>query len=160
MTGKEVEEKVFETMKMYEFHEENTLYTDCSCPDEINHDDPEEDISILFQKRWGEVFKLQGLGGLPFTGKTGWAAMASHVPDDGNIVVLIAPHVGIDCHGNVGKVNRKGQESVSSACGAAIGSLAALEADPNAGNFLNGYKDHQMDCIKYLLKDHVEEIQK
>ena len=78
---------------------------------------------------------------MPFQGKTGWSAMSSHVPDDGHIVVLIGPQVGIDKDGNVGKVMRKGQKCVSSACGAAIGALAALENDRSTADFKNGYKD-------------------
>ena len=78
------------------FTAENTLFADCSCPDEVNHDDHLEDITLLFHTRWGEIFPLGGLGGLPFTGKTGWSAYSSHVPKDGHIVILFAPHVGID----------------------------------------------------------------
>ena len=159
MSGPECEQIVYDTLAPMGFTADNTLFTDCSCPDEINHDDPEEDISMLFAERWGEVFPLSGLGGMPFTGKTGWAAMSSHVPVNGNIVVLIGPHVGIDKDGNVGKVTRKGQNGSSSACGAAIGALAALEADRSAGNFKSGFDDHQMDAIKHFLKDHVEELQ-
>jgi len=51
---------------------------------------------------------LSGLAGLPFVGKAGWGAFSHHVPDDGNIVVLFAPHVGIDSFGNVGKIRREG----------------------------------------------------
>ena len=84
------------------FTADNTLYADSSCPDEINHDDPGEDITSLFSNRWGEVFPLAGLAGLPFTGKTGWGAFTSHVPDDGNVVIMFAPHVSVDSKGNVG----------------------------------------------------------
>ena len=87
---------------------ENTLFADCSCPDEINHDDPDEDITSLFTRRWGEIFLLSGLAGLPFTGKTGWGAFSGHCPADGHIVVLFAPHVGIDSNGEVGKITRDG----------------------------------------------------
>ena len=90
------------------FTPENTLFGDSSCPDEINHDDHDEDISLLFHDRWGEIFPLSGLGGVPFTGKTGWHAFSSHCPRDGNIVILFAPHVGVDSTGEVGKVLRKG----------------------------------------------------
>jgi len=45
------------------------------------------------------VFTISGIGGLPFVGKTGWAAFSSHVPEDGNVVVLFAPHVGVDSYG-------------------------------------------------------------
>ena len=54
------------------------------------------------------MFPLGGLAGIPFVGKTGWNAFTSHVPTDGNIVVLFAPHVGIDKNGNVGELNRNG----------------------------------------------------
>ena len=84
------------------FTDENTLFSDSSCPDEINHNDINEVIPSLFQRRWGQVFPLSGLGGLPFTGKTGWGAFSSHCPEDGNIVILFAPHVGIDVDGTVG----------------------------------------------------------
>ena len=116
------------------FTDENTLFADSSCPDEICHDDPDEDISSLFMKRWGEVFPLSGLAGMPFTGKTGWGAFSSHCPEDGNIVILFAPHVGIDDAGNVGKITRDGQAHASGACGAAIGALGALKKDPKCGD--------------------------
>jgi hypothetical protein len=84
------------------------LYTDSSCPDEINHNNPLEDITSIFQSRWGEIFPLGGLAGLPFTGKTGWTAFASHCPKDGHIILLFAPHVGVDSSGIVGSVRREG----------------------------------------------------
>ena len=159
MTGKECEDKVFAKLKTMGFTTYNTIFTDCSCPDEINHDDPSQGVCMRFQKRYGNVFPLSGLGGLPFTGKTGWAAMASHVPDDGHIVVLIGPHVGIDCDGNIGKVNRKGQHQCSSACGAAIGALAALEGGKK-DHFVNGMKDFQMDAVINLLEPYTKDLQK
>jgi hypothetical protein len=101
------------------------LFADSTCPDEINHADPESDVTALFQKRWGKHFPLGGLAGLPFTGKTGWHAFSSHVPVNGHIVVLFAPHVGIDYTGKVGSIYRSGQDCGSSACGAAIGAYLA-----------------------------------
>ena len=59
-------------------------------------------------KRWGEIFPLAGLAGFPFTGRTGWGAFSAHVPKDGNILVLYAPHVGVDKDGKVGSINRDG----------------------------------------------------
>ena len=106
MKGHEVDEAVFKKLSQEGFDADNTLYADCSCPDEINHDDPEEDITSLMTKRWGEIFPLSGLGGLPFTGKTGWAAFSGHCVDDGNIILLFAPHVGVDRNGDVGKIYR------------------------------------------------------
>ena len=142
MKGKTAEEAIFKVLNQLNFTEKNTLFADSSCPDEINHDDPDEDITSQFSKRWGEVFPLAGLAGLPFSGKTGWGAFSSHCPNpDGNIVVLFAPHVGIDNKGNVGKIHREGLSTNSSACGAAIGALEALKKDISAGDMLHGYKD-------------------
>ena len=78
--GNVVESKTYEKLAKLGFNADNTLFTDCSCPDEVNHDDPTDDISTLFINRWGEVFPLGGLAGLPFTGKTGWGAFSSHCP--------------------------------------------------------------------------------
>ena len=106
MRGKEAEALVAQLLLSRGFTDDNTLFTDSSCPDELNHNCPENDITSLFAKRWGEVFPLGGLAGFPFTGKTGWGAFSSHSPCDGNIVILFAPHVGVDKDGNVGKINR------------------------------------------------------
>jgi len=126
-----VDKLVSEYLTRLGFTAENTLFAESSCPDEVNHDNELEDITQMFQKTWGEVFPLGGLAGLPFTGKTGWGAFSSHVPDDGNIAVLFAPHVGIDANGKIGKIHRDGQSESSSACGAAIGAYNAVKADPS-----------------------------
>jgi hypothetical protein len=45
LSGIETEKKCFYVLNKYGFNDDNTLFADCSCPDEINHDDPEEDIT-------------------------------------------------------------------------------------------------------------------
>ena len=50
------------------FSSKNTIYAECACPDEINHDNPEEELSSLLTERYGKVVSLGGLAGLPFTG--------------------------------------------------------------------------------------------
>ena len=158
MKNDEVERLIAEKLIEMGFTKENTLFADSSCPDEICHDDPDEDLTFLFQRRWGEVFPLAGLAGLPFVGKTGWEAFTSRCPRDGNVVVLFAPHVGIDGDGNVGSIKRKGQKEATKACGAAIGAYKALINDQESGNFQNGYADYQMDTIKHLLKPHCKYV--
>ena len=69
---------------------------------------------------------MGGLGGLPFVGKTGFKAFTHHVPKDGHIFILFAPHVGIAKDGLIGKYSRPGQEHLDSACGAAIGAYNTL----------------------------------
>ena len=46
--GKDIDEIVHKKLESFGFTEKNTLFCDCCCPDEINHDDPEEDLSLLF----------------------------------------------------------------------------------------------------------------
>lgn len=104
------------------------------------------------------MFPLGGLAGLPFTGKTGWGAFSAHCPADGNIVLLFAPHVGVSKDGKVGQVYRCGQESSSSACGAAIGAYNALKANRNAAIPTGGFADAQMDSIKQLLSLRMDRI--
>jgi hypothetical protein len=113
LNGHVAEQLVADKLIQLGFTDDNTLFADSSCPDELNHDDPEEDITSLFQRRWGEIFPLAGLAGMPFTGKTGWHAFSSHTPVDGNIVILFAPHVGVDFTGKVGNVTREGQNTIS-----------------------------------------------
>ena len=57
----------------------------------------------------GEVFHMGGLAGVPFTGKTGFAAFSHHIPDGGNLFILFAPHVGLSKQGKVGEYSRFGQ---------------------------------------------------
>ena len=72
-------------------------------------------------------FALGGLGGLPFAGKSGFGAYLHHVPDNGKLLVVFAPHVGIDEIGRVGSLQRDGQAKLSSACGAAVGAYKELQ---------------------------------
>lgn len=73
--------------------QENTLFSYSICPDEINHNDGE--LANILHNHFGPPFSLGGLGGIPFSGKTGFGAYASHVPDNGNIFVLFAPHCAV-----------------------------------------------------------------
>jgi len=158
LRGRLVENVAYRKLAELGFTSENTLFGNCSCPDEINHNDPTEDITSLFRKRWGQVFTISGIGGLPFVGKTGWGAFSSHVPKDGNIVVLFAPHVGVDSSGTVGKVHRHGIDGPTTACGAAVGAYNAVKDDENAGDLTMRYTDHQMNVIKHLVLEHVDDI--
>ena len=105
----------------------------------MNHDDRSEDITSIFADRWGEVFPLGGLAGLPFRGKTGWDAFSSQVPLNGNICILFAPHVGIDKDGTIGKVTREGSNRASDACRACISAYNAIVFEPIQSNFQNEY---------------------
>eukprot|EP00042_Codosiga_hollandica_P041838 m.376635 g.376635 ORF g.376635 m.376635 type:complete len:158 (+) comp56190_c0_seq6:469-942(+) len=72
------------------------------------------DITHLLHEHWGEMFLMGGLAGIPFCGKTGFTAFSHHVPNNGNIFILFAPHVGITRVGErCGLIGRHGHEHLS-----------------------------------------------
>ena len=48
LKGKIAEIHVASHLMRNGFEHDNTLFCDSSCPDEINHDDPSEDITMIF----------------------------------------------------------------------------------------------------------------
>ena len=151
---------VYQKIKNMGITNENTVFAESSCPDELNHDDYNEDITKLMTKRYGEVFPLGGLAGIPFTGMTGWGAFSHHVPDNGNIVVMYAPHVGITTDGVIGKVHRPGMEKQTSACGASVGAYNYL-LKSDTGRLLEGASvkhEHQIEFIINSLKPRMDKL--
>eukprot|EP00931_Biecheleriopsis_adriatica_P047196 TRINITY_DN2717_c0_g1_i2.p1 TRINITY_DN2717_c0_g1~~TRINITY_DN2717_c0_g1_i2.p1 ORF type:complete len:709 (-),score=139.33 TRINITY_DN2717_c0_g1_i2:83-2143(-) len=144
-------------LKKYGFTPGNTLMGTSLCPDEINND--ASDLPVLMSEHWGEAFPMGGISGAPFVGKTGFGAFSSHVPDDGNIIILYGPHVGISSSGEVGSCLRLGQAGHSTACGAVVGAYkACLDGDtgvPGADTY-----DKQMDWIKRQIAPHAQYIER
>lgn len=109
---------------------------------------------------------MGGLAGLPFAGKSGFRAFLHHVPDEGKLLVMFAPHVGIDATGKVGALQRDGQVKVSKACGAAVGafgvlsSRAAATSKPSGGNDDTDLFDPQLTTIVNLLEPRLGGIEK
>jgi hypothetical protein len=140
---------------------ENTLFGSSICPDEINN--TATGLSGLMSRFWGknkELFPMGGLGGAPFTGKTGFKAFSHHVPEGGNIVILYGPHVAVSDTGAVGKYLRDGQEEYSTACGAVIGAYNACCA-MHAGEAIEfDEADIQMAWIKTQIAPHVGRIKR
>jgi hypothetical protein len=125
MLSSDTERAIFKTLKARGFTPENTLFGHSVCSDEVNN--RKEQLIPLMVNRWQEGFALGGLAGIPFAGKSGFGAYLHHVPDSGKLLVLFAPHVGIDQIGRVGSLQRDGQANVSTACGAAIGAYKELQ---------------------------------
>ena len=157
MPGIDAEQLIVDFLSKRGFTQENSLYTECVCPDEVNHDSSFE-ITNLLARRYNGVFPLGGAAGLPFTGQTGWGAFTSHCPKDGNIVVLIASHIGVNKQGEIGSITRAGQDKQTLCCEEAYSAYKAVKENPVNGQFLSGYMNHQMDTIKHLLVPHVNEI--
>ena len=55
-------------------------------------------------------------------------AFLSHAPQNGRVVIVVGPHVGVTENGQVGKIYRRGQEKATTSCGAAIGAYQAIQA--------------------------------
>ena len=102
---------------------QNTLLATSLCCDELARQ-----LEADFVKVYGKNFHLGGLAGFPFAGTTGFGAMAAHIPDDGSVLIVYGPHVGVATTGGVGKVERAGIALVDNCCGSAIA----------ASNYLKG----------------------
>lgn len=125
MLSSDVDRAIAKTLQARGFTPANTIFAHSVCSDEVNI--RKEQLIPIMINRWQEGFTLGGLGGLPFAGKSGFGAYLHHVPDSGKLLVLFAPHVGIDEIGRIGSLQRDGQAKVSTACGAAIGAYKQLQ---------------------------------
>jgi len=126
----DLDKAIAKTLGPRGFTPENTLLGHSVCSDEINN--RKEQLIPLMVNRWQEGFSLGGLAGIPFAGKSGFGAYLHHVPDNGKLLIIFAPHVGIGPDGKIGALQRDGQANMSTACGAAIGAYKALQKKKNA----------------------------
>ncbi|HMS30081.1 MAG TPA: hypothetical protein PKD32_09530 [Saprospiraceae bacterium] len=121
------------------------MLADSICCDDVN--------SIQYPARAMEFlgpFKLGGLDGYPFAGKTGMGAFASHVPDEGAVFIYYGPHIGISKEGKIGEIHRHGQSKNSGCCGAAKGALAKLQSNQIVEDQISEI-DYQMNTIEQIL---------
>lgn len=128
-----------------ELEPEQVMFADSICSDDVN--------SIQYPARSHEFlgpFKMGGLDGFPFTGLTGMAAFASHVPDNGAVFIYYGPHIGITKTGVIGEINRYGQSNASGCCGAAKGALGKLTNNEITHGHMTDI-DYQMNTIEQIL---------
>ena len=158
ISSAETLQHVAKTLERHGFTDDNTLFAQSVCPDEINHE--KGDITELLSTHLGEVFHMGGLGGIPFTGKTGFAAFSHHVPKDGHCFVLMAPHVGLTADAQVGKYSRLGQSgSAGTACGAAVAALCHCKTPGNEmPSLLENPNDYQMTYIIHQINQRKAKI--
>jgi len=132
------------------FSGSNTLLCTSLCCDELARR-----LEDDFNRVYGNNFNLGGLSGFPFAGNTGFGAMAAHIPDDGNCLVLYGPHVGISADGTVGKVEREGIELVDNCCGSAIAASNYLSGITDGGAPLSVklqvFSDFQQNAVQELI---------
>ena len=97
------------------------------CPDEINH--YPTSLNYRLARGAGKCFYMGGLAGIPFVGRVGYNAFTAHIPNDGNLVVLFAPHVGCTPEGDLGLFLRDGQSVYDNACKEAIAAYKWLQSN-------------------------------
>jgi len=139
LLSSDLDDAVARTLGGRGFTPRNTLFGHSVCSDEVNNKN--EEMVHLMVDRWGEGFSLGGLGGLPFAGKSGFRAYLHHCPDNGKLLVMFAPHVGIDALGRIGALQRDGQDKISKACGAALGSYKAIQSTGEVAAPASSVKD-------------------
>uniref|UniRef100_A0A7S2RWZ3 Limiting CO2-inducible protein B/C beta carbonyic anhydrase domain-containing protein n=1 Tax=Eucampia antarctica TaxID=49252 RepID=A0A7S2RWZ3_9STRA len=153
MSNKDLETKVVEILAKKGFEGENTLLATSLCCDELARR-LEDDLG----KVYGKNFFLGGLAGFPFAGNTGFGAMSAHIPDNGNCLIVQAPHVGITQDGLVGKVEREGIALVDSCCGSAIAASNYLSGITEGGATLTtkiqNFSDFQQGAVQELILPH------
>lgn len=154
LPGKVVVPRIVEALEPYGVAPNNSIYGQSLCSDEINTE--KEHMSADMTEYWGHVFPLGGIGGAPYVGKTGFGAFSHHVPEDGNVILLFGPHVGISPDGQVGKFLRCGQHSLSSACGALVAAFNQLTSTPTLSDFEH---DMEQSWLRSRLQPYVKEIQ-
>lgn len=157
LSNDELLERVRNRLIRKEFGKDTTLVASSLCSDEVNR--PLEDTFLSF---YGNHFAMGGLAGFPFSGLTGFGAMASHIPDGGNCLLVFGPHVGVDSQGNVGKVDRRGKGQSGTCCGSAVAASkylaqvvsgqADLMAPPNSS------LDAQQTYVSTMLLPYASEI--
>lgn len=157
MSNEDLLMSVTEQLSKKGFAKDTTLVASSLCSDEVNRP-----LEETFLKYYGNHFAMGGLAGFPFSGVTGFGAMASHIPDNGNCLLVYGPHVGVDSDGLVGKVNRRGKAKSGTCCGSAVAAtkyLAAVvtgegEIMPSPGTAL----DAQQIFVSNMLLPYASEI--
>src|SRR5262245_50803401 len=124
---------------------ETTLLATSLCADDIIAS------KDLGRDVWGP-FSAGGLAGLPFGGLTALSAYAHHIPKHGTALIVYGPHIGITRNGELGKMLRPGQASLTSACGSLMGALDRLRAGVVAPTTLDAASDDlQQERLLQLL---------
>ncbi|MEX0719204.1 MAG: hypothetical protein WD059_00965 [Balneolaceae bacterium] len=129
----------------------NTLWGTSVCSDEVTNV-----FSQLNKYFLGPgPFQFGGISGLPFTGKTGFRAFASHIPDDGGAFILYGPHIGISKNGKAGEILREGQTANSTCCGSLVAGLDAVKKGSVPQDVVSD--DYQQNrVVKMLIEKHQE----
>ncbi len=113
VTIRSLAEQIIRDLNSKDLSISKTIWATSLCADEANN--AVNILSVLFAGNG--PFNLGGLSGLPFIGKTGLLAFASHIPTNGGAFIIYGPHIGVTNEGELGKIRRDEQVSDSNCCG-------------------------------------------
>ncbi|MTI88706.1 MAG: hypothetical protein FH748_12135 [Balneolaceae bacterium] len=148
----EIETLILNKLHEHKFDLSKTIWGTSFCSDELNH-------SLIFlSQRFAAPgpFNFGGLAGYPFTGKTGFNAFASHIPDDGAAFIMYGPHIGLSTSAGIGLVQREAMAKSSFCCGSLIGGLNTIKN--HALPKFNAKGDQQQALVLDLLSNHQGKI--
>jgi Limiting CO2-inducible proteins B/C beta carbonyic anhydrases len=158
LTNAELLAKMKATLAGKGFDASKSLVATSLCCDEVNRP-LESDLAASFDTN----FNMGGLAGFPFGGATSFGAMASHIPDGGDCVVVYGPHVGIDFDSKVGTVPRRGKNSGGSCCGSAVaasGYVSGVRAGGEEAVLPDDPLDAQQYFVGTMLMPYAERLEK
>jgi len=142
---RELEQKITSELNLHGFILSRTIWGTSICSDEVNNS-----FNIFSRLFAGPgPFRFGGISGLPFTGKTGVMAFASHIPDKGGAFILYGPHIGVSKDGKAGELLRQRQDSNSTCCGSLIAGLSAIQNPSSIGK--ESASDYQQAQVVKML---------
>ncbi|WP_421775009.1 hypothetical protein [Gracilimonas sp.] len=146
-----IEENILKELEKRGMSPKQCIWGTSVCSDEVNNS--LDSMSRHFAAPG--PFRFGGISGIPFSGKTGFRAFASHIPDQGGAVIIYGPHIGISKEGTTGEIVREGQSEHSACCGSLIAGLQNVKQ----GNVLMiSHDDYQQGQVNKLLIENYKEI--
>lgn len=122
LTNKELVDRVAETLyELFGYNRTNTLL--CTS---LGRDTVTRVLEKDFSRQYQQNFRLGGQSGFPWGGVAAFSEMASHVPEveGASVLIVYAPHVGVNSEGVFGSVPRRGHQ-VDGPC--SVSALAAAD---------------------------------
>ncbi|MEP1150640.1 MAG: hypothetical protein ABJH08_02825 [Balneola sp.] len=149
---RELEQTITSELNLNGFILSRTIWGTSICSDEVNNS-----FNIFSRLFVGPgPFRFGGISGLPFTGKTGVMAFASHIPEKGGAFILYGPHIGVSQEGNAGEILRQRQNANSTCCGSLIAGLSAIQNPSTIGKETES--DYQQTQVVKMLNAERDQI--
>ena len=137
---------------------ENTVVATSVCSEEAVRKEFAGDITNMLEEKFGRVYKFGGLGGYPFIGKEGFNDFVGKRPDNGNVFVFFAPHIGVQNDGTIGSVVLQGQKKVTDDCLPVVTAFNYLKNTGGNATQISTKYDHQYSYIVKQLAAPVKEL--